>query len=623
MRTVCRSDSESWQRSDSTDNDFDSDEFDTSDMDKVAMSQRRRRSETFDKDGKDNVIVPEIVVDSLVDDDGATTGDEIDTRLLDGTSTPASSCHVTLTQDETVTNGSQPAHSSSESESDTLADDLSDKKRLPPLPLDDKTPTREDLPPLEAPSEDKDEDETNTSVSSLSCCDVSGTFDDINLVSMIEEDTATATNTSTTPRTTNTAAGGSPRSTLASCGSLTMTNSANHVAYSTSGSGSTYTPSRSTQPLTNSLLSSSHKTETTSSTTGTPGVRQTAFKVAQPKFTVFNFDDYKLPPVVRQKQLINNEPNSSIIKSPSATSVTPRTGATSGTVKDCAIAANENKHVPASTTTPVVQQKSPPGTQDKEMYSKIPILASRVAAAATGASNTSGVPSYSGSFTEKLLQRCRSTPTMKTESPLAKWSFNLNLASASDRPSGTLSSTPMAKQTTTPNLRSTMSTSTSKPLSEPKQLRTPTTEAPPQTGVPFVDSELPSPADSKHKESSMNVHVPPKRTKPLSTVSPPIPFYERLAKELLENKANSVSEKSTKSAPASKSTAFRSGHYHAAPRAILDELDDDQEHHHASPTTTGSGDNRLHIIESKLKKDRTSQDEQLLRQWFKIKNGEQ
>ncbi|XP_074597728.1 molecule interacting with CasL [Brevipalpus obovatus] len=77
---------------------------------------------------------------------------------------------------------------------------------------------------------------------------------------------------------------------------------------------------------------------------------------------------------------------------------------------------------PLSNSTFALIDKNSP-TEGKENYSKIPVLSARVAAAAcsnvpdsTGGSPAKSKPSYtsgySGSFTEKLLSRCRSSPTI-------------------------------------------------------------------------------------------------------------------------------------------------------------------------------------------------------------------
>jgi hypothetical protein len=160
-----------------------------------------------------------------------------------------------------------------------------------------------------------------------------------------------------------------------------------------------------------------------------------------------------------------------------------------------------------------------------------------------------------------------------------------------------------------------------KPSSEPSKQRSPDTPVAGQ--LPFADSD--SPTDGKHADLAnpkVNLSHQIKKQKPVtSTVSPPIPFYERLAKELLSSNSNS--------SKSSKSSTLPTKSHHLAPKATLDELFEDEIRDLESSLTectsrTGSSNNgdRLQIIESKVKKDKTIQDEQLLRSWFKIKNSE-
>ncbi|RWS28214.1 hypothetical protein B4U80_06306 [Leptotrombidium deliense] len=116
--------------------------------------------------------------------------------------------------------------------------------------------------------------------------------------------------------------------------------------------------------------------------------KQTYFKVDLPKLSVFNFDNYK--PFDETK--------------PGVTTSASTTTMTSTNVK------------PASTTT----------------YSKIPVLSTRIAAAnaTTNNSSTQRLPTYSGSFTEKLLQRCRSTPALSNKDAFTRWGTQSSLLTA-------------------------------------------------------------------------------------------------------------------------------------------------------------------------------------------------
>ncbi|XP_015795931.1 probable serine/threonine-protein kinase DDB_G0282963 isoform X1 [Tetranychus urticae] len=145
-----------------------------------------------------------------------------------------------------------------------------------------------------------------------------------------------------------------------------------------------------------------------------------------------------------------------------------------------------------------------------ENYSKIPVLAARVIAANEGINldnslssattstshNTKYKPSYSGSFTEKLLQRCRSSPSIPfIGDSLSRWSTSKMQLSSS--PTKVLSITKalnaQAKNTSSPSTKENHQPSPKLIKSQPQQETTknhqPSKRQQSHCHLPFADSE--------------------------------------------------------------------------------------------------------------------------------------
>lgn len=471
----------SWRRSeDSTDADFDSDEFDLSNASKHA--ERKRQEASKRKQEQEALVVPEIVVQET-DEDGGATSEEIDTNVLDTAGGFSLHLHEsTLDQisesdsldAQNVDSGGVLASSASSKkensarnccsnsdsdsgESHTLAD-ASGKIGL----LASLSHSRSmDSQPIS--KDEDDEDTVNTSVSSLSCCDVSGTFEDLNLLSLLDEETEAGSASVDAPQRKGLDRGSTASSFLTSnlitsvasmlTGDVTAsapaacrltptsnnssrsnrTNAESSAACSTASYSTTlmqshnpsYNPTSSGPKLVYSSskdlllgesssaastcsninsLSSKSTTISNINTGSTSGnMRVTNFKVAQPKFTVFNLD-FQLPSVSTSG---TGSCLTSSVKSPSAhitCSRKPDATVTENVIK------SDLSFVPSrSSGTSGGMSSGPPTHQDHETYSKIPVLATRV-----NECNQSpkGKPSYSGSFTEKLMLRCRSSPTL-------------------------------------------------------------------------------------------------------------------------------------------------------------------------------------------------------------------
>lgn len=132
-----------------------------------------------------------------------------------------------------------------------------------------------------------------------------------------------------------------------------------------------------------------------SSSSSSPG-----FRVAQPKITVFNLDAYKLPSSVISGS--NSGLNKSLDQPESTSPV-------------CSFRSQQNQMEVSSVdySTEGSSQVTTNNSSSTESYSRIPILSKRT------------LPAYRGSFTDKLLERCRSTPSL--DAPDAR---KLSLASA-------------------------------------------------------------------------------------------------------------------------------------------------------------------------------------------------
>ncbi|KAI1286926.1 [F-actin]-monooxygenase MICAL3 [Halotydeus destructor] len=532
------SDSESWQQSDSTDNDFDSDEFDLSEHNKEIERRSRKRA-------PEKVVVPQIMTTEKVEE-FCPTSEEVDANVFDISNCTTGPLVSALP--EHIPEKKEPVEeSSSESDSETLAEEVVVDFVIP---AEDLTPTGE----MERRVESKEkgdiefaDEETDDSISSLSCCDA-GTFDDLNLVSMIDEEV-----TSTLPS--------ASRSRLQGLtGAKPMELSPAKVA--------------SSREMSQALARSSSGT---------------SFKVAQPGFTVFNLDQYTLPPLAKSQSSV----------------VPPTSMADEGS--------ESTYGIKGGLTAPALvldtkKSPSPASQSGGETYSKIPVLASRMAAE-SNVGRSANYPSYSGGFTEKLLQRCCSTPAMLSKSSsLGKWSFKVNLAQVDKAPYG-LTTSQLIKQKTAPNLISAAKSNTANQLPVEKSI-------PLAKSALTVHSAFRAPSSSPLAADNARKSAQPLsgRTNKYSTVSPPAPFYERLAKELVKSRNHSVDDALL------------------APKATLDDdFTDDEESakdmqanprggKERLPVTVDQSSSKLHIIESKLRKDRTVQDEQLLRQWFSIKN---
>lgn len=523
------SSSGSWRRSDdSTDADFDSDEFDVSNASKHAERRRleaqKRRQTTGDQEA---LVVPEIVVQTT-EEEATATSQEIDTQILDTAGGGSSLRQNDSTLDQvSVTDSLNAEHVSpdllmasaslmphescsqnicSNSDSDsgesrTLADELPVSRKRLLYPSSSSPPTRSS--DLSSKEGQEDEDETlDTSVSSLSCCDVSGTFEDLNLLSLVDEErtaggsertaasvhtglsitgstasplltsntlTSVASTTSDvtaspsppdsasvrlTPTTTsdvctnnrhslsNHSNAGSPARSPASSSTLVPSFASSAPRLLTGSTFSDRVSPKLTDCLRESNTSSSISHCASSSNTSSNGTKaSTSFKVAQPKFTVFNFD-FKLPPTSTAGSAGSNSTTSSLaLRSvPSLThgshfdpsiksfcSYVSRNGTSGGLSEG------------PSTSERSEAREGPPTYQNHETYSRIPVLSTRVNES-NGSSGKGKTPSYSGSFTEKLMMRCRSSPTLHGkenleseagapaapayESVLAKWACN-------------------------------------------------------------------------------------------------------------------------------------------------------------------------------------------------------
>ena len=468
----------SWRRSeDSTDADFDSDEFDLSNASKQAERKRQEARKRKQEAEQEALVVPEIVVQET-DEDGGATSEEIDTAVLDtagGFSLPLHESSLDqISESDSLDaqhvgagllasaslskreNSAQNTCSNSDSdsgESHTLAD-VTGKRGLLASCSHSRSPDSRSI------SKKEDDDDTaNTSVSSLSCCDVSGAFEDLNLLSLLDEETTAGGSASIDAAERKGLAAGSTASSLLTSNSITsvavmqtgdvtaspapasvrMTPTTNNNTHSnrtnaessaaSSASSTTllmqsHTPSSTGRQLLYSSskdlllgdnlssstasssninsLSSKSTTASNCNTGSTSGsMRATSFKVAQPKFTVFNFE-FQLPPVSTGSCLSSTVS----VKAPAHL-------LTCGRKPDAvpeSVIKSELSFVPSrGSASGGLTGSGPPTHQDHETYSKIPVLATRV-----NESNQSpkGKPSYSGSFTEKLMLRCRSSPTL-------------------------------------------------------------------------------------------------------------------------------------------------------------------------------------------------------------------
>jgi len=467
--------STSWKKSqDSTDADFDSDEaFDANSHRSPKISNKSTPLE--------EKSIPDIIVETseevhLIDDhennlrEVATT-DEISTHVLDG-STVAT---PTLSFSQSVTLASEEE----DDDSLTLHEDNMVVRRK-----SSKKNSNQRKPTLDSVSRQDIQEGDRTSLSSLS---YDTTFDDVNLVSLITDEetkngqqvvsgkigqstskdnhvssmsiSTTATKSSTNPPllasnnySSNSHIGSnnsnfsiySPLLTSSLLTSLSNSRNSNPSSMSTNSSEKTLVASSSSTTISNSTNSMiRHSTPL-------------KFKVAQPKFTVFNFDQPAVTPSHNGQQQqhsqipwhvssrVNNLPTILTKTSPSTSLLLNDINRRSSTGSS-AFLLNRN-HLP--TDHPI----TPPATgkegiadgegkpvvitpsSDVETYSKIPILLSArvsdVQPAMLSTISTSltqgqpqpkplttlkAVPSYSGSFTEKLLQRCRSTPSVPGE----------------------------------------------------------------------------------------------------------------------------------------------------------------------------------------------------------------
>ncbi|RWS11731.1 protein-methionine sulfoxide oxidase MICAL2-like protein, partial [Dinothrombium tinctorium] len=200
--------------------------------------------------------------------------------------------------------------------------------------------------------------------------------------------------------------------------------------------------------------------------------KQTYFKVDLPKLSVFNFDNYK-------SLEENNKP---VITSTTSNAKTTTT----------------------TTTT----------------YSKIPVLASRVAAekAATGAGKSSRLPSYSGSFTEKMLQRCRSTPSLSNREGFSRWSTQSSLLS-------TLSPSSQNKRAGFESKRLSFP-----PKSQMKDEKSPDT--PSISKLPFADCETCTDELKSPKLVTLRTPLQKSATAPKACIEEALEEEERIVREL-------------------------------------------------------------------------------------------
>lgn len=498
----------SWRRSeDSTDADFDSDEFDLSHASKQAERKRQEANKQKVEAEQEAIVVPEIVVQA--DDDAVATSEEIDTAVLDTAGGLSMHLHESTLDQISETDSLEAQHvapagllasssaplakkeysaqttcSNSDSdsgESHTLADVMGKRGLLASF-SDSRSP---DSRPISKEA-DGDDDTVNTSVSSLSCCDVSGTFEDLNLLSLLEEEDTTGRGSASVDAAKRKGlAAGSTASSLLTSNSITnvasmqtgevtasapaptpTTNNNTHSNRTNAESAVTSTASsctllRSHSPASNpsstgrlfstskELLLPGDNLSSSTASSGNPNslssksttvsnintgstsssMRATSFKVAQPKFTVFNFE-LQLPPA-STSSAANHMSSTLTLKTPPNLTLSRKADIVGENV------IKSSPFVP-SRGSASGGLSGPPTHQDHETYSKIPVLATRV-----NESNASpkGKPSYSGSFTEKLMLRCRSSPTLHGkenlksadgggssgpayQSVLAKWACN-------------------------------------------------------------------------------------------------------------------------------------------------------------------------------------------------------
>lgn len=159
----------------------------------------------------------------------------------------------------------------------------------------------------------------------------------------------------------------------------------------------------------NCLDSVKNSSATTSTTTTTsPSSSSPGFRVAQPKITVFNLDAYKLP-------------NSNISGSSSGLNKSNLEHQTDASPSPPIYSFNRNhplhlvNHQTAQVDSSVdsftedssqavisSSNVTPHSSSTTESYSRIPVLSKRT------------LPAYRGSFTDKLLERCRSTPSLES-----------------------------------------------------------------------------------------------------------------------------------------------------------------------------------------------------------------